>query len=184
MELESTENQTSAKGFKNPLTRVTMLWGLYFGAFVCAFSIILAVTGTYNAPFYFNVILFFGGLGLLTLGLRAYQKHYDGFFTYGRAVRAGTIISLYAAVVALILMTLTYYVLAPDYASGLYEISMAQIAARHPEGSEAYQIESAVMQMVCQPWVLTVTMVLNVFVYGFIAALITAIFEREKKQEA
>lgn len=183
MEMNVNEHPEALRGLKNPLNQLMMRWGLYFGAFGSFFSMLFAFTKTSQPPMWVTTILYIGNFVLMALALRAYKRQYDGYFKYSRALRTGTIISLYAMVVAFFLASLTYYVLAPDYLDFLLGAVMDEIARHVPEGSQAYQVQETMMKMVFKPWIMTLTAAINIFLSGFVAALITSIFERERNPE-
>ncbi|MDF1558628.1 MAG: DUF4199 domain-containing protein [Bacteroidales bacterium] len=112
--------------------------------------------------------------------LRSYRDHYNnGYISYGRAVGAGVIISLYAAIISAIFVYVLYAFIDP----GLIDKSLAVAEERlFSRGVPDAAIEKA-MEMqakMMKPWFTAMMSVINGVFMGLILSLIVSLFVMKK----
>lgn len=164
---------------KRSIWKETLNYGIIYGLITVVFSVM-----TYMFDLTFKTWIIWPsmllGIVVLFFLLRSYRDHYNyGYITYGKAVGAGVIISLYAAIITAIYIYVLYAFIDP----GLIDKSMAVAEAKMvdkgvPEAAieKAMEMQSKMMK----PWFTALMGIFNSVLYGLILSLIVSLFVMKK----
>ncbi len=154
-------------------------YGIILGLVSVVLSVLFYVMDLMFASWVFLPIIIVTLVALFLLQ-RSYRDTYEnGYITYGRALGSGVVMLLYSAIVGAIFAYLLYAVIDP----GLVDKSLAAAQAKlEAKGMPEAAIEAAtkVQQKMLQPWVISLTTIINTMFMGTIMALITSIFVTKK----
>ncbi|HNX67152.1 MAG TPA: DUF4199 domain-containing protein [Bacteroidales bacterium] len=154
-------------------------YGIILGLVSVVLSVLFYVMDLMFASWVFLPIIIVTLVALFLLQ-RSYRDTYEnGYITYGRALGSGVVMLLYSAIVGAIFAYLLYAVIDP----GLVDKSLAAAQAKlEAKGMPEAAIEAAtkVQQKMLQPWVISLTTIVNTMFMGTIMALITSIFVTKK----
>ena len=159
--------------------KANLNWGLILG-----FVLVI-----YTAILYFADQTFNKGLGSVSylfmiagifFGIKAYRDNFlGGFISYGKAVGAGVIISLYSGILGAIFTILLYTAIDPDLVQKLYSITEQGMLDK---GMAEEQIEVAmeVSKKFMSPYFMAVWVIVGSVFVGLIISLIEAIFLKKE----
>jgi len=154
-------------------------YGIILGLVSVVLSVLFYVMDLMFASWVFLPIIIVTLVALFLLQ-RSYRDTYEnGYITYGRALGSGVVMLLYSAIIGAIFAYLLYAVIDP----GLVDKSLAAAQAKlEAKGMPEAAIEAAtkVQQKMLQPWVISLTTIVNTMFMGTIMALITSIFVTKK----
>jgi len=117
---------------------------------------------------------------VLYLLLRSYRDTYNhGYITYGKAVGAGMVMNIYAAILTAVYIYILFGFIDP----GLVDKQMLEaedklIAKGMPEGS----IDSALLMQAkfMKPWIMSISSIFSSVFYGLILSLIVSLFIKKE----
>lgn len=155
--------------------KANLNWGLILGFVLIIYSALLYfMDQSLNKTLGLLSIVIY--IALIFLGIKAYRDNYlNGFISYGQAVGAGVIISLYAAILTAIFGYLLYAVIDPGLVQKMLDMSEQQMLDK---GLSDDQVEMALKMSAkfMSPLVLTIGSLFNGVFFGLIISLIEAIF--------
>jgi len=112
--------------------------------------------------------------------LRSYRDHYNnGYITYGKAVGAGVVMNIYAAIISAIFVFVLYSFIDPgliDKSMALTEQKMAERGLPDAAIDQAMQMQAKIMK----PWFTTLMSTISSVFYGLILSLIVSLFIMKK----
>jgi len=164
---------------KKSIWKETLNYGIIYGLITVVFSVL---TYMFDLTFKTWILLPSLLLSLVVLFflLRSYRDHYNnGYISYGKAVGAGVIISIYAAIITAIYVYVLYAFIDP----GLMDKSLAVaeeklITKGIPE--EAIDQALAMQAKMMKPWFTALMGIINSVFYGLILSLIVSLFVMKK----
>ncbi|MEZ4997945.1 MAG: DUF4199 domain-containing protein [Bacteroidales bacterium] len=164
---------------KRSVWKETLNYGIILGLITVVFSVL-----TYMFDLTFKTWLMWPSMLLslvvLFFLLRSYRDHYNnGYISYGKALGAGVVINIYAAIIAAIYIYVLYTFIDP----GLIDKSMAVAEAKMAErGLPDAAVEQALEMQAkfLKPWITTLTATIMSIFYGFILSLIVSLFIMKK----
>jgi hypothetical protein len=112
--------------------------------------------------------------------LRSYRDHYNnGYISYGKALGAGVVINIYAALITAIYIYLLYSFIDPglmDKSLALREEMLLERGLPEAAIEQGMEMQAKFMK----PWITTLSATLGSILYGFILSLIVSLFIMKK----
>jgi succinate-acetate transporter protein len=164
---------------KRSIWKETLNYGIIFGLISVVISVLAYMFDlTFKTWLIWPSLLV--SLIVLFLLLRSYRDHYNnGYISYGRAVGAGVIINIYAALITAIYIYVLYSFIDP----GLIDKSLALAEAKMQDrGIPEEAIDKAMMVQakLIKPWFTSLMGTITSIFYGFILSLIVSLFVMKK----
>lgn len=164
---------------KRSIWKETLNYGIILGLIGVGFSVL-----TYMFDLTFKTWIIWPSLLLslvvLFLLLRAYRDHYNnGYISYGKAVGAGVVINVYAAIITAIYIYVLYAFIDP----GLMEKTLAVAEGKMVEKGlpdEAIEKALEMQAKMMKPWFTALMGIVSSVFYGLILSLIVALFVQKK----
>lgn len=164
---------------KRSVWKETLNYGLILGLISIVFSVLTYMLDVTGKPWIIVPSLIIS-IVVLFLLLRSYRDTYNhGYISYGKALGAGVVINIYAAILTAIYIYILYGFIDP----GLVDKQMLDaeeklIARGMPEGSidTALQMQAKFMK----PWFMALSSVFSAAFFGFILSLIVSLFIKKE----
>ncbi len=159
----------------------TLNGGIITGLLMVLYSLLLYFLGQS-----FNKVL--SSLGLLIfiaglyLGIRSFRDTgRGGYLSYGQVLGAGTVMSLYIAIITAIFTYLLYTVIDPDLIVKMTEMKR-EILMKRGLSDEQIDASLKVAAWTTTPWFLAASSVVGTVIWGFIISLIEGIFLKRETE--
>ncbi len=167
------------------MKRIILIFGLITGAILCI-NMIVNVNMMYSDTQYKGndvvgytvMVLIFS---LIYFGVRNYRnKQLNGFISFGKAFRTGTLIALVASTVYVVIWLFYYYVFVPDF----IDVYISYVLEQTPEADlQAKTAEMADFKEMCKnPLFVILLTYFEVFPIGLIVALVSALILKKKQK--
>ncbi len=162
--------------------KATLNPGIFLGLVLVLYSLLLYFTDqmTNKNLGYISLVIMIVGL---FFGIKSFRDNArGGFLTYGQAVGAGAVISLYAAILSAIFAYVLYAYIDPDLVQKVLEVSRDKLMEK---GLSDEQIEMSmkISSKFVKPWIMSVSAIFNGVVFGTLISLILGIFLKREGNE-
>ncbi len=159
----------------------TLNAGIFTGLLMVLYSLLLYFLGqTLNKVLpSLGFLIFIVGL---YLGIRSFRDNArGGFLSYGQVLGAGTVMSLYIAIITAIFAYLLYAVIDPDLIVKMKDIQREMLMNR---GLSDEQIENSfkISAWTRTPWFIAASSLVGTVFWGFIISLVEGIFLKREPE--
>ncbi|HUW92422.1 MAG TPA: DUF4199 domain-containing protein [Bacteroidales bacterium] len=160
---------------KKSVWKETLQYGIILGLVSIVFSVLTYMLDVTGKPWVIVPSLIIS-IVVLYLLLRSYRDTYNhGFISYGKAVGAGVVMNIYAALLTAIYIYILFGFIDPGLVDKqMLEAEEKLIAKGIPEGSidTALQMQAKFMK----PWFMALSSVFSAAFFGLILSLIVSLF--------
>lgn len=157
----------------------TLNYGLIMGLIGIVFSVLTYMLDVTGKPWIIIPSLIISVVALYLL-LRSYRDTFNhGYITYGKAVGAGVVINIYAAILTAIYIYILYSIIDPGLVDKqILAAEEKMIAKGIPEGSmdAALQMQAKFMK----PWFMAMSSIFTAAFFGLILSLIVSLFIKKE----
>jgi hypothetical protein len=157
----------------------TLNYGLILGLITIVVSVLAYMLDVTGKPWVIvpSLIISIGALYML---LRSYRDTFNhGYISYGKAVGAGVVINIYAAILGAIYIYVLYGFIDPGLVDKqILEAEEKLIARGMPEGSIDAALEMQAKFM--KPWFMAVSSVFTAAFFGLILSLLVSLFIKKE----
>lgn len=175
----------SSQGKRLPsLTVFSATWGLYLGVALSITTIlqVIYVVNSGEAPWWVTFLQWVFLFSITFLAMRAYRNLLpDGELAYGRALKVGFLVSVFAAIINLAVFLLMTLVIKTEYVAALHE-QVSNVLERSVGDSDQLDMAYDMSIRFLSPTFLAVSTFFGMILNGLIASLITAIFAKTKRE--
>jgi hypothetical protein len=160
---------------------------------ILATNMVIVLTLICNNPEFqsndaLGYVFLFAVFSLVFFGVRSYRnKKFDGFITFGKALKTGTLIAFLGSTVYVVTGLFYYYVIAPDLLDHLTEHALYQAESGGATESELDEVRESMAQlakMYENPLLVILLSYSIVFPIGFLVALVSSFILKRKPQKA
>ncbi len=155
--------------------------GIFTGLLMVLYSLLLYFLGqSFNKVLSsLGFLIFIAGL---YLGIRSFRDTArGGFLSYGQVLGAGTVMSLYIAIITAIFAYLLYAVIDPDLIVKMTEMKR-EILMKKGLSDEQIDASLKIAAWTTAPWFLAVSSLVATVIWGFILTLIEGIFLKREPE--
>jgi hypothetical protein len=157
----------------------TLNYGLILGLITIVFSVLTYMLDATGKPWVIVPSLIISIVALYML-LRSYRDTFNhGYISYGRAVGAGMVISIYSAILGAAYIYILYGFIDPGLVDKqILEAEEKLIAKGMPEGSidAALQMQAKFMK----PWFMAISSIFSAAFFGLILSLLVSLFIKKE----
>ena len=168
---------------KSNVWKSSLNWGLIIGIILVIYSVIMFFLGLNLEKWveWVGFIIMIGGIIYSTKDYR--DKELGGYITYGQALGYGTLVILFAGIIAAIYSYVEATIIDPDIIMKKMEIIEEQLIEK---GMPDEQIEMAIeiQKKLMKPGIMFLMAIPGSAFAGFIISLITSIFLKKAAPEA
>lgn len=157
----------------------TLNYGLIMGLITIVFSVLTYMLDVTGKPWVILPSLIISIVALYML-LRSYRDTYNhGYISYGKAVGAGVVISIYSAILGAIYIYILYGFIDPGLVDKqILEAEEKMIARGMPEGAIDGALEMQAKFM--KPWFVAISSIFTAAFFGLILSLIVSLFIKKE----
>lgn len=157
----------------------TLNYGLIMGLITIVFSVLTYMLDVTGKPWVILPSLIISIVALYML-LRSYRDTYNhGYISYGKAVSAGVVISIYSAILGAIYIYILYGFIDPGLVDKqILEAEEKMIARGMPEGSIDAALE--MQSKFVKPWLMAISSIFTAAFFGLILSLIVSLFIKKE----
>ena len=157
----------------------TLNYGLIMGLISIVFSVLTYMLDVTGKPWVILPSLIISIVALYML-LRSYRDTFNhGYISYGKAVGAGVVISIYSAILSAIYIYILYGFIDPGLVDKqILEAEEKLIARGMPEGSIDAALEMQAKFM--KPWFMAVSSIFTAAFFGLILSLLVSLFIKKE----
>jgi len=157
----------------------TLNYGLILGLITIVFSVLTYMLDATGKPWVILPSLIISIVALYML-LRSYRDTFNhGYISYGKAVGAGVVISIYSAILGAIYIYILYGFIDPGLVDKqILEAEEKLIARGMPEGSIDATLEMQAKFM--KPWFMAVSSIFTAAFFGLILSLLVSLFIKKE----
>ncbi len=169
---------------KSSNVNVALINGLYIGAVLIVFSLILYLLGTPRDNWlqYISYIIMLVGVVMAIKQWR--DKYNNGFITYGQAFSNGFLTLLFAGILTSIYIFIFFQVIAPDEVTKMAQLAEEQMYERNPNISEAdAEMGMKFAKMFMKPWLMAVMGLFFTALAGLVMSAIVAAFMKKENNQ-
>lgn len=162
---------------RNTSLKITATYGAYLGAALVLVSFTDYLLNIYGGSTLLNVlsyVTFIGGIIWATIAYRNRAK--GGFITYGQALRFGTLLCAFAAVILGAYTAILVNVVDPAYLEKSFDVAAQQMADSGSYTEEQIDAAIAASRSMMTPVSIVVFSVITYSLLGFFVSLITSAF--------
>lgn len=157
----------------------TLNYGLILGLITIVFSVLTYMLDATGKPWVIVPSLIISIVALYML-LRSYRDTFNhGYISYGKAVGAGVVISIYSAILGAAYIYILYGFIDPGLVDKqILEAEEKLIAKGMPEGSidAALQMQAKFMK----PWFMAISSIFSAAFFGLILSLLVSLFIKKE----
>jgi len=163
---------------------VALINGLYLGAVLIVYSLVLYLLGTPRDNWlqYISYLIMIVGV---VLALKQWRDKYNnGFLNYGQAFSNGFLTILFAGILTSVYIFVFFQFIAPEEIIKMAETAEEQMYQKNPNMSEA-DIEMAMKyaKMFMKPWLMSIMgLFFNALAGLIISAIVSIFMKKEDKQ--
>lgn len=175
-------NETSFQKSSN--VNVSLINGLYIGAVLIVFSLVLYLMGTPRDNWLQYISYLFMIVGVVLAIKQWRDKYNNGFLTYGQAFSNGFLTLLFAGILTSVYIYVFFEFIAPEEVKKMAELAEEQMYEKYPNMSEA-DVEAGmkVATMFMKPWSMSLMgLFVNTLSGLVISAIVAAFMKKEEKQ--
>lgn len=157
----------------------TLNYGLIMGLITIVVSVLAYMLDVIGKPWVILPSLIISIVALYML-LRSYRDTYNhGYISYGKAVGAGVVISIYSAILGAIYIYILYGFIDPGLVDKqILDAEEKLIARGMPEGSIDAALEMQAKFM--KPWFMAVSSIFTAAFFGLILSLLVSLFIKKE----
>lgn len=174
MENEQTVNPNRLK--------ITATFGEYLGAALVAVSLADYLLHLYGGSTLMNTlsyVVFIGGIVWATLAYR--NGAMGGFITYGQALRFGTQLCAFAAVILGAYTAVLVNIVDPTYLEKSFDVAAQQMADSGSYTAEQIDVAMAASRSMMTPVSIVIFSVITYSLLGFFVSLLTSAFLKKER---
>ncbi|MDR2938342.1 MAG: DUF4199 domain-containing protein [Prevotellaceae bacterium] len=167
---------------RKALLKITATYGAYLGAALVAISFADYLLNIYGGSTLINTLsyaVFIGGIVWATLAYRNNAK--GGYISYGQALRFGTALCAFAAVILGAYTAILVNVVDPAYLEKSFEVAMQQMADSGEYTEDEIDLAMSASRAMMTPVSIVVFSVITYSLLGFFVSLITSAFIKKEK---
>ncbi len=164
---------------KKSVWKETLNYGLIMGLVTIVFSVLTYMLDVTGKPWVIVPSLIISIVTLYLL-LRSYRDTFNhGYISYGKAVGAGVVISIYSAILGAIYIYILYGFIDPGLVDKqILEAEEKLIARGMPEGSIDAALEMQAKFM--KPWFMAISSIFTAAFFGLILSLLVSLFIKKE----
>lgn len=161
-----------------------MRWGLYMGIAVGLLTILATLIWSFDIPTWWTVLIYLVYIVAIYFCHRTFKANRpEEPFSYSRAVKLGTLQSLYAAIIVMVFVTILILWLMPDFVERFLEAALNQLEEKGmTPDSPGYEQAEMMLTKMASPVIHTLSNGFSVFITGFVVTLIVSIFTRTRSE--
>ncbi len=174
--MENTQDKKS-DGF----IKYTATYGAYLGIALVAVSLVDYMLNMYGTSSFMNAIsyaVFIGGIVGATLAYRS--KALGGYIGYGQALRFGTMLCTFAAVILGAYMAILVNFIDPAYLEKNFDIVAENMAASGAYTEDQIDMAMSMSRSMTTPLSMVLISMLTYSILGFLVSLVTSIFIKKE----
>jgi len=170
---------------RNTSLKVTATYGAYLGTALVLVSFTDYLLNIYGGSTLMNVLsyaVFIGGIVWATIAYRSKVK--GGVITYGQALRFGTLLCAFAAVILGAYTAILVNVVDPAYLEKSFDVAAQQMADSGKYSEEQIDVAIAASRVMMTPISIVVFSIMTYSLLGFFVSLITSAFLKKENPNA
>jgi hypothetical protein len=184
MEDQKPADENVAMSQKPSNVNVSLINGLYLGAVLIVYSLILYVAGFPRDNWLQYISYLFMVIGVVLAIKQWRDKYNNGFLTYGQAFSNGFLTILFAGILTSVYIFVFFQFIAPEEITKMAETTEERMYQKNPNMSEAdIEMGMKYATMFMKPWLMSILGLFFNALAGLIISAIVSIFMKKENNQ-